>query len=148
MNTIEIQKYLYKIHPTLYKNVYAANRLPLYVKKPIYLISNLDPDYEPGSHWIAIHIDKNGIGQYYDSYGRPPTDYHKGFLNRNSRQWDFNRFRLQHDLTSVCGEYCLTYLYFKFNGNTMDDLIKLFNSNKLCNDMFLHKLFDSCFNKN
>lgn len=148
MNTIEIQKYLHFIHPMLQKHVYPANRLPLHINTPIYLISNLDPDSEPGSHWIAIHIESNGVGQYFDSYGRPPMGNHRSFLNRTTKQWDFNRYRLQHDLTSVCGEYCLTYLYYKFYGNTMTDFVKLFHSSKLNNDIFLYKLFRICFKVN
>lgn len=147
MNTIDIQQCLHYIHPTLQNNVYAANRLPLHVKTPTYLISNLDKDIEPGSHWIAMHIDRNGVGQYFDSYGRPPTGYHRGFLNRNARQWDFNRYRLQHDLTSVCGEYSLTYLYYKFYGNTMMDFIKFFSINKISNDIFIYKLFATLFER-
>lgn len=92
MDTIEVQKYLHKIHSSPSSNVYAANRLPLYVKTPTNLISNLDPDSKPGSHWVGIHIDSNGFGQYFDSYGRPPTGYHKDFLKRNARHWDFNRY--------------------------------------------------------
>lgn len=148
MNTIEIQKHLNTIHPTLQNNVYAANRMPLHIKVPTYMISNLDTDSMPGSHWVAIHIDRNRFGQYFDSYGRPPTGYHRDFLNRNSKQWDFNRYRLQDDFTSVCGEYCLTYLYNKFYGNTMMDFIKLFSSNKIDNDIFLHKLFFTYFKGN
>lgn len=148
MNTIEIKKYLHSMHPTLQNNVYPANRLPLHIKTPTYLVSNLDFDTEPGSHWIAIHIERNGVGQYFDSYGRPPTGNHRSFLNRTTRQWDFNRYRLQHDFTSVCGEYCLTYLYYKFHGNSMMDFVQLFDSSKLNNDLFVHKLFDYCYKGN
>lgn len=109
MDTQEIEKYLYEIHPNLKFNVYAANRLPITVEVPAYIISNLDPDSKPGSHWIAIHIDKNHIGQYFDSYGRPPSGYHRTFLKRNSHRWDFNAKKLQDDWTSFCGEYCLMY---------------------------------------
>lgn len=144
MNTIDIQKHLCKIHPSLQFNVYAANRLPIYSHTPTYIISNLDPDTKPGSHWIAIHIDDSGVGQYFDSYGRPPTGYHRSFLKRNSRQWQFNSDRLQNDLTSVCGEYCLLYLYYKFNGNKMSDFIRIFDTNTLYNDILLHDMF-KCF---
>lgn len=145
MNTKEIQKHLCKIHSSLQYNVYAANRLPIYTQTPTYIISNLDPDTKPGSHWIAIHIDENGFGQYFDSYGRPPRRYHQSFLKRNSRQWNFNSNRIQHDWSSVCGQYCLMYLYFKFNGNSMFDFTKRFDANTVSNDILLYDMFKSCF---
>lgn len=143
MDTLEIQEQLSKIHPCLQNNVYAANRLPIHVEIPIFLISNLDPDTKPGSHWIAIHIDKNGIGQYFDSYGRPPSFYHKSFLNRNSKQWYFNSHRIQNNLTSVCGEYCIMYLYYKFYGETMNDFVGIFCYPTLVNDVLVYNMFKS-----
>lgn len=148
MDTIEIKQYLGRIHPSLSNNVYAANRLPLYVKTPSYLISNLDPDSKPGSHWIAIHIDRSGFGQYFDSYGRPPSTYHKEFLRRNARHCAFNRYRLQYDLSSVCGQYSLTYLHYKFYGHTLNDFLRLFGNNRLLNDIIVLKVFKWCFDKN
>lgn len=145
MDTIEIQTHLSKIHPSLEGNVYAANRLPVYVATPYYMISNLDPDTKPGSHWIAIHIDRNRIGHYFDSYGRKPTGYHLTFLNRNSRVWDFNCVRIQNDWTTVCGEYSIMYLYHKFQGKSTIDFIHVFGSNTVLNDILLYLWFRSCF---
>lgn len=146
MDTIEIEKYLNEIHPSLKFNVYAANRLPITIQVPAYIISNLDPDSKPGSHWIAIHIDKNRVGQYFDSYGRPPSGYHRAFLKRNSRLWGYNTKKIQDDWTSFCGEYCLMYLYYKFHGDTMRDFVNLFGENTMNNDIFLHNVFKHTFN--
>lgn len=145
MNTIEIQKHLNKIHCSLKNNVYAANRLPLYVKTPMYLISNLDPDSEPGSHWVGMYIDRNGIGGYFDSYGRPPTGHHKAFFRRNARHWDFNRYRIQLDWSSVCGEYSLTYLHYMYYGNTLRDYLSMFCEDKFINDIVVSQLFKRLF---
>lgn len=148
MNTIEIQNYLRQIDSSIEYNVYAANRLPIYVVIPAYIISNLDSDNKPGSHWVAIHIDGNGFGQYFDSYGRPPHGYHRMFLERNSRMWNYNNNRIQNDFTTVCGEYCLLYLYYKYRGMTLKDFHELFHDNTMCNDMLLYSLFQHCFNVN
>lgn len=146
MNTIEIRECLFKIHWSLQNNVYAANRLPFRTEAPTFLISNLDSDTQPGSHWVAIHIDNNKVGQYFDSFGRPPAAFHRTFLNRNCRLWDFNVKRIQDDWTSVCGEYCLVYLYFKFQGRSMLDFTKLFNINDtVMNDILLYNLFKQYF---
>lgn len=145
MDTIQIKHYLSKIDESIACNVYAANRLPIYVHTPMYAISNLDTDSKPGSHWIAMHIDGNGFGQYFDSYGRPPEKYHRTFLENNSRMWDYNINRIQHDFTTVCGEYCIMYLYYKYHGRSMNDFLKMFKNSTICNDIRLVRLFDSIF---
>lgn len=148
MNTIDIQKYLKQIDLYIENNVYAANRLPIHVHLPTYIISNLDNDNKPGSHWVAIHIDANGFGQYFDSYGRPPHGYHQMFLKRNSKMWNYNINRIQNDYTSVCGSYCLLYLYYKYHGRTLNEFQRLFGINTICNDMTLFSLFNQYFKAN
>lgn len=143
MDTTELQLCMNKISPSFKSNVFAANQIPIWVNLPAFIICNLDPDSKPGSHWVAMHIDVNGIGEYFDSFGRKPTGYHKLFLNRNTKRWFHNNKSLQNHLTSVCGEYCLVYLYFKFQGKTMSDFLSLFSSNTLCNDLVLRTLFKS-----
>lgn len=146
MNTIEIQECMYSIHPSLKNNVYAANRLPIHVEAPAFLVSNLDPDTQPGSHWVAIHIDEHSVGQYFDSFGRPPAGLHKVFLRRNCRVWNYNTKRIQDDWTSVCGEYCLVYLYYKFHGISMLDFTNTFiEKETIVNDILLHELFKKHF---
>lgn len=137
--------FLKHIHPGLEFNVFAANRLPIYVNTPIYLISNLDPDTRPGSHWVAIHINSNGVGEYFDSFGRKPTGYHQLFMQRNSRIWFYNNYQLQNCFTSVCGEYSLVYLYFRFKNISMLNLLNCFSFNTLQNDLLLREMFKSLF---
>lgn len=147
MDTNEIQFCMKKISPKFKSNVFAANRIPFRISLPVFLISNLDPDSKPGSHWIAIHIDINGEGEYFDSFGRKPCGYHKLFLIRNTKRWIYNNVPLQNRFTSVCGEYCLVYLYFKFHRKSLLDFIRLFSENSLCNDLILRNMFKSLYTK-
>lgn len=146
MNTLEIQECLLKIHPSLHKNVYAANRLPIRIQKPTLLVSNLDSDTQPGSHWVAIHIDDSSVGQYFDTYGRPPEGFQRTFLDRNCRVWDYNTKRIQNDWTSVCGEYCIVYLYYKYHGKSLSEFTSNFDSNlTMQNDIVLYDMFKYYF---
>lgn len=147
MDTSEIKHFMSKINFNIKSNVFAANKMPIFDQLPVYLISNLDPDYKPGSHWIAIYIDINGVGEYFDSYGRKPEGYHKMFLKRNSNKWFYNHKSFQNPFTSVCGEYCLVYLYFKKRGKTMDDFQSMFSDDSLCNDLIVRNMFKSIFGK-
>lgn len=147
MNTHEIKHYMSRINLNIESNVFAANKMPMYVQLPFYLISNLDPDFKPGSHWVAIYIDVNGIGEYFDSYGRKPEGYHKMFLDRNTKRWFYNHQQLQSYLSSVCGKYCLVYLYLKIKINVkMHDYIKVFSIvNKIYNDIIICQIFRLIF---
>lgn len=145
MDTEEIQKCMQKIHPKCKYHVYAANRLPVRVCPPFYGISNLDPDTKLGSHWVAMYVDNNGVGEYFDSYGRKPIGYHRAFFKRNAKILLHNGMRIQNDFTVVCGEYCLMYLYYKSRGKTMYDFVNNFSQNTLCNDLLLRNMFKSIF---
>ena len=76
MTTLEINTLLKK-HPhsrPVFKGVYARNRLPRLLNVPSALVGNTDPDHPMGQHWIAIYIDANSRGEYYDPTGRPPQE--------------------------------------------------------------------------
>lgn len=148
MDTEELQLCMKKICPTIESHVFAANRIPVFMDLPIYIISNLDPDSKPGSHWVAIHIDINGNGEYFDSFGRKPSGYHKLFLKRNAKKWFYNHIIIQNHLTSVCGKYCLVYIYFKFKGKTMFDFVNLFFENTMYNDLIIEDMYRSMFLRN
>lgn len=141
MNSLEISKHLKKIHHSLISNVFAANRLPIYMTTPVYLISNLDPDSKPGSHWIAIYLSADGVGEYFDTFGRKPDGYHLSFLRRNSNRWIYNSIAIQNIFSSLCGEYCLVYLYLKYRGISLDNFVKMFTNDSFHNDFLLKEMF-------
>lgn len=145
MDTQQIKNYLVEISPYLMHNVFAANRIPLNVSRPFFAVVNLDPDSKPGSHWVAISIDSNGLGEYFDSYGRNASSYHKSFLARNCHNWYYNSKILQNYFTTVCGEYCLVYLYFKFKGLSMKTFLNLFTEETMFNDLLVREMFNSIF---
>lgn len=148
MNTFELQQKLqFKLGPLNDEiNVFAANRLPMLVKKPTYIISNMDPDTRPGSHWVAIHINENNVGEYFDSFGRKPIGNHKQFMIRNCKVWLYNNKPLQNELTSVCGKYCLVYLYFKSKHYSTQYFLSLFDkTNTLLNDFMLDYLYNKIY---
>jgi hypothetical protein len=75
MNTLEIDTLLQK-HPNcrpVFKGVYDRNILPRLWNVPTALVGNTDPDHRMLQHWVAIYIDANSRGDYYDPTGRPPS---------------------------------------------------------------------------
>lgn len=142
MNSLEIGKYMKKIHHALEWHVFAANRIPVHMTAPVYIISNLDPDNKPGSHWVAIHINTDGVGEYFDTFGRKPTSHHLSFLCKNTKKWIYNSNVIQSVFSSLCGQYCLLYLYFKLRGMSLNDFICMFSDNTIYNDVLLLEMFN------
>lgn len=146
MDTKEIEKYLKKIDPNIQFNVFAANKIPIYFTPPAYLISNLDPDTKPGSHWVAIYVDTKGFGEYFDSFGRKPMGCHEFFLKTNCKKWIYNNKILQNYFSSFCGIYCLVYIFFKYKGISMSHFLNVFSDNTLYNDQLVQDIFKTLFN--
>ena len=57
-----------------FKGVYAIDEMKLIgtVSYPSSFVINLDPSYKPGSHWVAVYFDRNGIGEYFDLLAHYP----------------------------------------------------------------------------
>jgi hypothetical protein len=100
MNTIEIDHVL-KTHPStrnVFKEVYVRNRLSRILSVPSALIGNTDPDVRSGTHWVALYIDANSRGEYYDPKGRQPVlRAYVNFMNKHCTSWTYNTIRVQEE---------------------------------------------------
>lgn len=144
MNSLQIESALKTLRVNT--KVYAANRLPRTLSTPCAIVINTDPDTKPGSHWIAIFIDKFKNGEFFDSYGFPPqVEFHKQFLNSACRKWTHNPMSLQSYNTTVCGQYCLVFLYFKARGKSLSDFLKKFSSDSHRNDKIVTQIYYRLF---
>ena len=130
MNTTEIEQLLAK-QPG-FQGVYSSDRLP---NNPRLLVCNTDPSWKAGEHWIAIYVDKNGRGEYFDSFGRRPDKHFERYLNANCSSWTFNKKRLQSSISSFCGFYCVLFVVLRVRGF---DLNKLFKNDTGYNDWLVH----------
>lgn len=150
MNTIDIANCLKEIARNKFEyGVYANDRLPLKLKKPAIIVANTDPSYKPGTHWIAFYLPKRGIGEYFDSYGRTPIDKNfVRFLKLHCKKFKFNNKQLQSDLSTLCGNYCCVYLYYKTKNMSMDKFLKKFKKdNHVLNDKKVKRMFKKHFKK-
>ena len=76
MNSEEIRRALRPVRD--FDGVFAADDLP---DEPHLLVSNTHPTSRPGRHWVCICVE-NGRGEYFDSFGRPPTAYFERYMDR------------------------------------------------------------------
>jgi hypothetical protein len=97
MNTLEIEDVL-KNHPGtrfVFKGVHARNRLPRQLNAPSALVRNTKPESLDGEHWIAMYIDANSKGEYYDPMELPPYQAaYVAFLNKLCTSWTYNAVRV------------------------------------------------------
>lgn len=134
MNTSDISKALCLARASSV-GVYAADRIPFKLELPAALIVNTDPASQPGTHWIAIYIDKYGSGVYFDSYGeKPRSKHHRHRLRRLCKTIEYNTKRLQSWDSKVCGEYCIMFIYNMCSGRSLRSFCKLFSHNTRLND--------------
>ena len=107
MNSQQIDWILRRHVGRQFQGVYSCDDLP---ERPTLLIANTQPANRPGDHWIAISVHRNGNGQYFDSYGRPPSKTFRDYMNRHCRKtWSYSRKQLQSAVSNVCGQYCIVW---------------------------------------
>lgn len=141
MNSDQVNSYL-KHLPVQQCGVYASDCLPARVSPSTALVVNTDPHTKRGLHWIAVYLDPCGKLEYFDSYGLPPVvQDHFKFIKRNSTRYFYNPTQLQSLNSTVCGHYCLVYLYFRTNGFSMQDFLSMFDQDTAKNDKFILECF-------
>lgn len=148
MNTLQILAALESI-PANFKGVYPADQIPRIWARPAALVFNTDDHNKPGTHWVAIYVNKEGRGLYFDSYGYPPIiKKHAECIRRNCTFFEWNTFRLQNEASYVCGHYCIMFLHFMSSGLGSDVFINLFTTDLYANDRIVEKYYKSYVNKN
>ena len=93
----------------------------------------------PGQHYVAFYIEKDSKVTYFDSFGLPPwTCLEKFWTNVvGATSVEASGALLQSPLSSVCGYYCLAFLYCKDRGATCEDFLNCFTPNSSINDQIV-----------
>jgi len=105
------------ITKSLYQGIFPSDKLSKHVckKLPCAIVVNFDTKNEPGSHWIAILIDKNKNVEYFDSYARSISFNHRVFdyvtsITKNGHIKHLSGRAIQQNKTSVCGHYTILFI--------------------------------------
>ena len=123
----EIQEY-YQNEPR-FNGVFSRDNLPNSnnnnnnIKNGAYVI-NLDEYRNIGIHWVALYVNNKNI-IYFDSVGveHIPKEIMKFIGNKNIIT---NIFRIQAYDSIMCGYFCIRFINFMFNGNSLTDYTSLF----------------------
>ena len=120
-----MQKY-YQNEPR-FNGVYSRDNLSK-IKGGAYII-DLDEYSDIGTHWVALHVNKNDV-TYFDSFGveHIPKEI-KAFINNNNITT--NIFRIQGYDSIMCEYFCIGFIDFVFKGKTFKkkDFTNLFSPN-------------------
>ena len=117
----------------IFKKVCPKDQLQ-HIEYPSAYVVNSHTSSKPGEHWLGIFFDKQGQGEFFDSYGLHPA--FNGFatlMNQNSKEWIYNK-TLQSLFSTVCGHFCIYYILFRARGLSMRTIISHFSTNLTEND--------------
>lgn len=131
-----------------FQGVHAVDLLEtLEPRYPCALVVNTDQSHLPGTHWVAIFMNTSHEGEYFDSYGLPPSMHPDiaRFLEYRSVSYQYNRHSLQGLWSTVCGQYVLFYLLHRCRGYSMDEITSWFTPHTGTNDMHVHEFMENHF---
>ena len=104
-------------------------------------IYNLEPSYMGGSHWVATYV-KNGIINYFDSFGMPPFQEIVDHARKKNLILLHQNNQIQNINTTTCGYFCLYFLNEMSKGRSYYDLLKVFNiHNTMKNEKYIENHF-------
>lgn len=110
--------------------------------RPYALIVNTDNHDKPGLHWVAVYLNNYGEAIYFDSYGVPPlVNSHHQRIRKNAKKYSWNTKRLQSFNSTVCGQYCVMFLYYMSHGYSLENFCNLFSDNYKYNDNLARKFY-------
>jgi hypothetical protein len=117
-------------------------------KLPAGFVVNLSPSNHPGTHWIAIAIDKDQNGTYFCSYGMDcEVDEIQKFLIIQCKTVNYNKRQIQQMKSRFCGEHCAVFLFYHlWHHISLHDYIELFCINPTINDYLIRKRFERLLN--
>ena len=122
-------------------NVLSRDESSRHNHKQALFIYNLEPSYMSGSHWVATYV-KNGIINYFDSFGMPPFQEIVNHAKRKNTTLLHQSDQIQNLLTTTCGYFCLYFLNEMNKGRSYYDLLKVFNShNTMENEKYIENYF-------
>ena len=132
LTNFEIQEY-YQNEPR-FNGVFSRYNLPNNnIKIGTYVI-NLDEYRNIGTHWVALYVNNKTI-IYFDSFGVEHIlkEIMKFIKSRFLGNKNIIRkiYRIQAYDSIMCGYFCIGFINFMFNGNSLTVYTNLFSPNDL-----------------
>ena len=111
---------------TSYRRTFSCNKIPYFSDQNFSIIINLSKDNEQGTHLISLFFLKANFF-YFDSYGLKYNNiYISKYLAKYSKRIVYWKKPLQHILSDHCGFYCILFILFIENNNSLEGFLSLF----------------------
>jgi hypothetical protein len=134
-----------RVSGSTFTGIFARDTLPstdTITNFPSYLIVNTDLSSGVGIHWVALYYITSTEIEGFDSYGLNPSMY-----GINVTCTLTNSKRLQGEKSTVCGQYCAFYLYYRLRGYSLQNIISSFSIRDfMYNDRQVAKFIRNHFN--
>jgi hypothetical protein len=101
-------------------------------KFPCCFVLNTDTSKLKGSHWVAVYYSSPKTCEFFDSYGMLPIVY-----NIDIKTSVYNTRHLQSYHSTVCGQYCIYFLYHRSLTHSLHSALRSFSSNPVSNDILV-----------
>ena len=99
-----------------FQGIRPADQLPKSLQCDQSLIFNASDSDENGTHWLCLYQNSDSELEMFDSFGNPPSFFNLQDKLPYSRTIVYNMKQLQGVKSSVCGVYCMQYLFYKSRG--------------------------------
>lgn len=145
MNTQQINSFLCDLPQ--FAGTFAADALPApnggrHRRLPMLLVVNTDPRREPGTHWVAVMLKRDGTAECFDSLALSslPESVER-YLHEACTFLVRNTVALQHPLAVSCGLYCCVFLRQRAAGHTFKTFLRQFSTDTERNEDTVHELY-------
>lgn len=150
MNTVQLTAIMDKISCNVhFLGVLPSDQLPERPLRnlPSMLMMNIHPAELSGEHWLAVYLQSDGTGYFFDSFGNAPNSDRfpatiKNFLLTNAVDTIYSDRRVQDFESDTCGQHCVFFLYHLTRGHDYNNVMKLYSDDYIKNDKMA-----SCFVK-
>ena len=123
--------------------VFSIDRLPVNIPHlPLLFIINTNTSNLPGQHWKAIYINKNRVGEIFDSLATSVSLRLEQWMNTNTKKWSLSSLTLQNPLSAFCGGYVLYYIMTRLNYRSLSACIAPFTNDVFHNDRIIETFFN------
>lgn len=143
MDTRELLQLMKSYPPAkkIFYGVFPCDELPenKVVQRPAYFIVNTHPSHMPGEHWLAICLNDDASGEFFDSYGNASNSeiFHNSihsFLKKNCFEIKHSSKQVQRSDSAYCGQHCAFFLCHRARGYSFNQIMSMYTSDLKRND--------------
>ena len=92
-----------------FKGVFPIDKLPFLMKNRTFIICNLDPSWQEGSHWIAFFKTTPSEVEIFDSLGFKPEVVIPHLKFKKLHNITYNENAFQNKDSILCGKFCIMF---------------------------------------